>query len=237
MPHLNPDGRNPARTAKPATTALIILLLACLGVTACGESLKSTSAGASTSTSTSAGASTSTSAGASASTSTAAGTSTSTAAGAAVATTGASAATRRAGSGASRSNAIRECLQKNGITLSQRTAGAGGLLGGAGGPQLPKGVTRSQYEASVKKCGGRAFGGAGHVNDPVYKLALAKFAACMRENGVNVPTPNTSGSGPVFNTKGLNTTSTQFKAAETRCTSDLTGGSRPGRTGDAGGSG
>ena len=34
-------------------------------------------------------------------------------------------------------------------------AARGGFLGGAaGGPQLPKGVTRAQYEAAIKKCGG-----------------------------------------------------------------------------------
>jgi hypothetical protein len=46
----------------------------------------------------------------------------------------------------------------------------------------------------------------------------------MRENGVNLPTPNTSGNGPVFNTKGINTSSATFKSAQSRCQSDLPGG-------------
>ena len=33
----------------------------------------------------------------------------------------------------------------------------------------------------------------------------------MRENGVNLPAPNTSGNGPVFNTKGIDTSSATFK--------------------------
>jgi hypothetical protein len=45
----------------------------------------------------------------------------------------------------------------------------------------------------------------------------------MRENGVSLPTPNTSGKGPVFNTKGLNTSSATFKSAESKCQSDLRG--------------
>jgi hypothetical protein len=49
----------------------------------------------------------------------------------------------------------------------------------------------------------------------------------MRENGVNVPAPNTSGKGPVFNIKGLNTASATFKTAETKCSSDLRGSFRP----------
>jgi hypothetical protein len=88
---------------------------------------------------------------------------------------------------------------------------------------LPKGVTRAQYEAVLKKCGGGNFaGGAGRrFNSPAFKAALAKFASCMRENGVNMPAPNTSGSGPIFSSKGLNTSSPQFQAAEVKCRSDL----------------
>ena len=59
----------------------------------------------------------------------------------------------------------------------------------------------------------------------------------MRENGVNLPAPDTSGKGPVFSTKGLNTTSQSFKSAQKACQSDLnafaagtppSGGSPPG---------
>jgi hypothetical protein len=84
-------------------------------------------------------------------------------------------------------------------------------------------VSQSTYEAARKKCGATAAGGAGRANSPAFKQAVSKFAACMRENGVNVPAPNTSGKGPVFNTKGLNTTSATFKAAQTKCASLLRG--------------
>ncbi len=63
-----------------------------------------------------------------------------------------------------------------------------GFLGGAGGPRLPAGVTRAQYEAAMKKCGGAAFVGSGaRIKSPPVKQALAKFSACMRQNGVNLP--------------------------------------------------
>jgi hypothetical protein len=87
-------------------------------------------------------------------------------------------------------------------------------------------VSRAQYEAAFKKCGGSVggFGGArGSFNSAAGKQALAKFATCMRENGVNVPAPNTSGTGPVFNTKGLDTSSPTFTAAEAKCRSDIQG--------------
>ncbi|HEX3518447.1 MAG TPA: hypothetical protein VHT29_05380 [Solirubrobacteraceae bacterium] len=147
--------------------------------------------------------------------------------------------------GRKRFTALRECLAKNGITLPKRTpgqAGGGGFLGGAagGGPQLPKGVTRAQYEAAVKKCGGFAGGriapgaaGTQRFKSPAFTQALTKFAACMREKGVKLPTPNTSGKGPIFNTSGLNPASAPFKAAQTKCSAALRGAFRaqPGRTG------
>jgi hypothetical protein len=207
MPHIDSNRRPLA-----ASAMVLALLLACLGLAACGSSSKSSSSTSATN---------------------AAATSTS--------TTGTTGSTGK-GPGATNSGrfaALRECLQKNGITLPKRTpgqrrpGGAGGVLGGGGGaagPQLPKGVTRAQYEAALKKCGGNAFAGGGgrRFNSPAFKTALAKFATCMRENGVNIPAPNTSGSGPIFNTKGIDTASAQFKTAETKCSSDLRAGFRGG---------
>jgi hypothetical protein len=98
-------------------------------------------------------------------------------------------------------------------------------------------VTRAQYEAALKKCGGNnaGRGGGARFSSPAFKTALAKFATCLRQNGVNVPTPNTSGNGPVFNTKGIDTSSAQFKAAEVKCQSVLRSAFRRGP--GAGGSG
>jgi hypothetical protein len=153
----------------------------------------------------------------------------------------------KAASGSARFSSLRECLKKQGITLPQRKPGttgqpggpgAGGLLGGggSGGPALPSGVSREQFEAARKKCGGattgRGPGGAGRLSSPTAKKSLTAFASCMRENGVNLPTPNTSGSGPVFNTKGINTKSATFTAASKKCSSLLQlgapGGGPPG---------
>jgi hypothetical protein len=209
MPHPHTSSRG------PAVAALVILLLACVGLVACGGSSSTTSS----------------SANAAATGTSSTGTSSTGAASSGTSSTGtpATPAGRRGGAGFT---AIRECLQKNGITLPARPSGSrgprgGGFLEGAGSrPTLPKGVTRAQYEAALKKCGGGRFGGVGghfaRTGSSVFKTALAKFAACLRQNGVNVPAPNTSGNGPIFDTKGINTSSPQFRSAETKCRSTLT---------------
>ena len=202
MSHISSNRR------KPATTAVVlVLLLACLGLAACGGSSKSSS------TSTNASAATTT-----------------------TGTTGAkgpNAAASRRCANACRRTASR-CRNgpraRNVHPVEPAAFSVVARRAGAGGPQLPKGVTRAQYEAALKKCGGGAFAGRGgaRFKSPAFQAALAKFATCMRENGVNVPAPNTSGSGPVFDTKGIDTSSAQFKAAETKCQSDLRGAFRRG---------
>jgi hypothetical protein len=212
MPNANARGR------KPAVAAVIVLLLACLGLVACGSSSSST---------TSSGAN-------AASTGTASGASSTGSTGSSSTTPGAPSS----GHGSPRFAALRECLQKNGITLPKRTPGAhpgGGFVPGAGaggGPQLPGGVTRAQYEAALKKCGGGtghffANGGAARrLNNPVFKAALTKYGDCLRENGIKLPAPNTSGNGPIFDTKGINIASPQFKSASVKCRSALVGAFR-----------
>ena len=146
-------------------------------------------------------------------------------------TTAATAAAPAKAAGPGRFAALRSCLQKQGITLPPRsgsrapggTGGRGGLLGGRGGLQLPRGITQTQFQEALKKCGAANFTGAGRFGSATAKAALTKFAACMRENGINLPAPNTSGTGPVFNTSGINTTSATFKTAEGKCRSDLQG--------------
>ena len=169
--------------------------------------------------------------------------------------TSSSATTAKAASGArgqfgARGAALRTCLQKNGVTLPKRPAGqhgapgagrAAGPLGNSGrasGPQLPKGVTRAQLQAAFKKCGGGQFtAGGGRFNSAAGRQRFAKFAACMKADGVTLPAPNTTGKGPIFNTKGIDTNSVKFKAAEAKCAAGLRpNGGGTGAAGSPGGS-
>lgn len=148
-----------------------------------------------------------------------------------------------AGAGSGRFAALRTCLAKAGINLPARRAGtrpygsggpyAGGGIPGGGLPgsglrrglQPPAGMSQQQFQAALTKCGGGGFAGRRLAN-PGYRAALTKFATCMRQHGVNLPAPNTSGTGPVFNTSRLNTTTASFKAADVKCQPDLRGSFR-----------
>lgn len=216
----NERARRQASVHKWGTGVFAILVLSCLGLTACGGSSGTSSNAAATA------ASTTSSAAGGASTGT-------------TSTGGSSTQGTAAGAGRRRFGAIRECLQKNGVTLPQRSPGSGapggGFPGAGGGPTLPKGVTRAQFEAAMKKCGGGSFGarsgrasgaGFGRANSPVFKAALAKYATCLRQNGIDIPAPNTSGKGPIFSTKGIDTSSAKFRSATLKCRASLVGAFR-----------
>jgi hypothetical protein len=55
------------------------------------------------------------------------------------------------------------------------------------------------------------------LSNPAFRQTLTKFVVCLQKHGAAVPTPSTSGSGPVLNTKAIDTSSAKFKAAWARC--------------------
>jgi hypothetical protein len=229
MPHTSPQGRKSTAFA-PLISLTVALLALSLGLAACGGS-------SSTTTQTTANAA---ARGTPGSATTAPGGTSSTGA-----TPGGTSSTGAPPSGTSSTGAppagqpnpahfaaVRECLSKKGITLPRRTPGAAGLLGGgASGAQLPKGMSRTQFAEALKSCGGgfggnhfRRVGGFHNpLNNPRFHQVLARFAACLRQQGVNVGEPNTSGKGPIFDTRGINTGSPQFRAATAKCRSALLG--------------
>ncbi len=143
-------------------------------------------------------------------------------------TTGTGTATTPSSTNAPRITAIRSCLAKKGITIPQSHPLADA--------KLPHGMSRSQFYEQLRGCAGGLLpphGAAGAkslagrkgfhnpFSNPRFHTVLARFAACLRQQGVNVGEPNTSGKGPIFNTKGVNTGIPQFKAATAKCRSTL----------------
>jgi hypothetical protein len=137
-------------------------------------------------------------------------------------------------------SAMRACLKAHGIALPATSArtrrpGAPGVRRGAPargrlffGGHAPGGASATRMREAFRACGG----GAGlrprlrryrASRSPAFKTALSRFAACVRKHGVTLPKPNSSGNGPVFDTKGLDVGSAKFKAAVLSCRSMLSG--------------
>jgi hypothetical protein len=87
---------------------------------------------------------------------------------------------------------------------------------------VPKGSSRTRIFAAVQGCAELSPGLAvpkSTTSVTAYKQAFVNFVSCMRAHGVNLPSPNTSGKGPLLDTKGTDTTSAQYKAAIATCSS------------------
>jgi hypothetical protein len=219
------------RSTPTHAIALPLALLACSGLAACGSSSTGTTGTAANAAAASAA---KTAAGASAATTKITGTGAGagrTTGSAAGSTSGGTGSTGAAGNGQAangafeaRFAAIRTCLQKDGITLPAH--GSGGPAAMFRNPQLPKGVSRAQYAEALHKCGTAFTGGTSALSkrrfgNTRFRQALIVFADCLRQHGVPIPQPNTSGNGPIFSTRGLNTASPKFREARQTCRSTL----------------
>jgi hypothetical protein len=154
---------------------------------------------------------------------------------------GGSAAASTTGSG--NRAAISACLKKQGVSLPRRNPGNGGPPGTGTGPGAAPGTgngpppglglggggagssnpNRGKVQAALRKCGinFQRRGGGFRANNPAFRQALAKFTACVRKNGYNLPAPNTSGNGPVFSQSQVNRNDPKFIAASKKCQSLL----------------
>ncbi len=218
MPHIRTPSRKPASKA-PSIALATALVTAALGLAACGGSSSTSSQTSANAAATSASATTTDTTGTTTTATTPPGSS-----------TGSPGVPPAGRPNRLRFTAMRACLAKKGIVLPQRTPGVPGLSGG-GAQQLPKGMTRAQLAEALKSCGGPGFAGGRFgggfrrggrsFDNPRFHKALENFATCMRQNGVDVGEPNTSGKGPIFDTKGISTGSPQFRAASTKCRTAL----------------
>jgi hypothetical protein len=213
---------------RPATLA-VVLVLASLAVAACGESSATSTptdtASANATTATTSPATTATSPATTATTPTKTGTSPTTTSGAPGPTaTNPSTTPQSSGSGkatspgtTARINAVRACLAGYGIKFPKTAAPAkpGSLFGNP-----PPGVSVSRYQAALRACIGNLLPTIKEIQSR-YIQALKNYTACMREHGINLPEPNTSGRGPLIDTKGVNTHSSQFQAANQTCRTKL----------------
>jgi hypothetical protein len=150
-------------------------------------------------------------------------------------------ATTTAGGGRLGNGKMAACLRQHGVTLPNRPPGRPAL--GArrrgfflGGPNASP-VRRKKLQAAFQACGGRpgGFRRFSPGSNPAFKAALAKYVACVRKNGFDLPAPNTSGRGPVFDPGKVNRNDPKFVAASAKCQSLLQQGSAGGAGAPGGG--
>jgi hypothetical protein len=139
--------------------------------------------------------------------------------------------------GATGAGGFRRPAGATGAGGARRFFGATGARGFAPGGGGAFGATNSKFAQALAKCGGfgaGGFGGGGGgfgrfgasgasgarglnpATDPQYRAEIVSYAACMKADGVDLPTPNFSGKGFVFGTK-VNEKSSSFIAANAKC--------------------
>jgi hypothetical protein len=108
----------------------------------------------------------------------------------------------------------------SGTGTNGRRPPGGGFFGGGRGMSAAQ---RAKLQAALRRCGGsfgggRRFNGAGSA---AYRTAIGKFVACVRKNGYDLPNPNTSGNGPVFDASKVNQRDPKWVKASKDCQSLL----------------
>jgi hypothetical protein len=135
------------------------------------------------------------------------------------------------------------CLKQHGVALPARRGGfrPGGYGGGGGyaappagggsqGGILPQAGARPRrggggfaanpkLRAAITACGGFRGGNFGAARSAPRRASIQRFVTCVGKHGYKLPTPNFSGSGPVFPARIQ--TNAKFQAASRACQSVL----------------
>ena len=133
--------------------------------------------------------------------------------------------------------AFTRCMREKGIDMPDPVGGAGG-----GMVAIDAGKTDPQeMQAAFEACG-KLLGPAGGTTtqvDPEMQDKMVKFAACMRDHGVDFPDPVVSGGGVTMQVGGaagaIDPSSTKFQDASEACQPIL--GDLPGVVSGGGGAG
>lgn len=128
------------------------------------------------------------------------------------------------------SDETRACLKEKGIDLPEPGQGgppAGGPPEGTppeGGPPQGFGEEGENMKEAFEECGVELPQGGPEgppTNSDTFRESIEEYVACMGENGVELPEPNLSGEGPVFEEADVDRESSKFKTANEKCQSRL----------------
>lgn len=135
------------------------------------------------------------------------------------------------------SDEARTCLKEKGIELPEPGEGGGPPEGFEGG-EPPEGFeppeggeppagfeggemnTKAFEECGVEMPQGKP--GGANVDSGAFQKQIKEYAACVRENGYDLPEPNLSGEGPVFSESEVDQSDPKFKEASEACQDKLT---------------
>jgi hypothetical protein len=117
----------------------------------------------------------------------------------------------------------RSCIQGKGVTIPSPGSGGQPPSGAppAGGPN---GQGLQKMQQAFQACGvnlPNAPQGGGNFNPAAMRKQISQYVTCVRQNGYDLPTPNTSGNGPVFDSSKVNQNDPKFKAASAKCQDKL----------------
>jgi hypothetical protein len=164
---------------------------------------------------------------------------------AAAGSTGSSTAPQQQGRGQLQSAEVQKCLEDQGVTLPSFRRGdgprpeggtppaAGGSYGGppqGGGLPGMSEAERAKLQAALKKCGvtvpdrganGQGNGARPDVTSAAYQKRVNAYVACVRKAGFDLPDPDFSGKGPIFDPAKVDQSDPKFQAASRKCQSLL----------------
>ena len=113
----------------------------------------------------------------------------------------------------------RSCVEGKGVTIPSPGSGGqppsgGPPAGGAGGQEFQK-MQQAFQDCGVNIPNGPP--GGGSFDPSAMRKQITQYVACVRQNGYDLPDPNTSGNGPVFDSSNVNQNDPKFKAASAKC--------------------
>ncbi len=129
---------------------------------------------------------------------------------------------------------LRDCLKQHGIELPEGAGPGGGQPPAGGQPPPdgefpppgsgqngqgpPQGLDNSKMRKALQECGADApRGGFGNRNSPEFKKSIRAYVSCVRRNGYDLPDPNLSGDGPVFDSDKVDQNDADFQKASQKC--------------------
>jgi hypothetical protein len=82
---------------------------------------------------------------------------------------------------------------------------------------MPENVRKAFQACGIQAPSPQAAGGSPDVNSNAFRQSVSRYVACIRQNGYDMPDPNLSGKGPVFDESKVNRHDPKFQAASQKC--------------------